>query len=305
MALLIDQILAADNLREAWNEVAENQGIPGVDHVSVLCWRRTWEERLVNLARDVRTNRYKSSPLHMLRIPKKQSGEWRTLRIPTVTDRVLQRATYQILCPLFERVFLDCSFGYRPGRGLLQAVERILSLRSRGMAWVLDADIDAFFDNVDQGLLLERVEEQVNDPIVLGLLENWLAAGCTRCDTAIGIPMGSPISPLLANIYLHPLDWYLVRRRWQIVRYADDFLVLTESQTAAKRAYGTVGYCLGQLKLQYEPSKTRLVSFNEGFDFVGVHFYRDTYSYLWQNKHITVEGDEMNWLFSTYGPHYE
>ncbi len=305
MGRLIEQVLDRNNLAAAWEEVAENKGMPGVDNVSIRRWRRNWEERLVELARAVRSNRYKPARLRVRRIPKRRRGTWRTLRIPTVTDRVLQRAVLQVVYRLYEPRFLDCSFGYRPGRGLREAVQRILDLREAGREWVLDADIDEFFDNVDHGLLLEFLRQEITDPILLRLIEGWLKAGRVRRDVAKGLPMGSPLSPLLANVYLHPLDQALVERGWDPVRYADDFVTLTVTREQVEVVYREVERLLGGLKLRYEPNKTRLSSFEEGFEFLGVRFYRDTYSYVWEEKVIEVEGEQVDWLFSRYGPRYE
>ena len=304
MGPLIERILSLDNLRAAWEDVAGNRGIPGVDNVSIRRWRRNWEERLVNLARAVRTNSYKPARLRVRRIPKKRRNEYRVLRIPTVTDRVLQRAALEVLYEVYEPRFLDCSFGYRPGRGLRDAVQRIIDLRERGREWVLDADIDAFFDNVDHTLLMEILRLDLDDPILLRLIAGWLKMGRVRQDVPTGIPMGSPLSPLLANLYLHPLDEALVADGWDPVRYADDFVVLTTVQEQSRTVYRRVEEILRLLRLRYEPSKTRLTSFDEGFDFLGVRFYRDTYSYVWEGKTVAVEDDEVDWLFGRYGPDY-
>lgn len=304
MPWLLDRVLDPANLRRAWNEVAENKGMAGVDNVSIRRWRRRWEERLIALSRAVRTNRYKPARLRVRRIPKKRPGEWRVLRIPTVTDRVLQRAVMQVLQPLLEPWFLDCSFGYRPGRGLKGAVQRILDLRQGGREWVLDADIDACFDSIDHDLLLSRLREDVRDPLVLRLIEAWLKAGRPRRHEARGISMGSPLSPLLANLYLHRLDQAMQVRRRDIVRYADDFIVLTVTHRRVLEVYREVEAVLVELKLHYEPHKTRIASFEGGFEFLGVRFHRDTYRYTWRDKEIAVSGDRVDRLFDPYGPRY-
>jgi group II intron reverse transcriptase/maturase len=304
MSRLIERILDMGNLRVAWEEMAENKGLAGVDNVSIRRWRRKWEERLVNLAHAVRTNRYKPAKLRVRRIPKKRRDQWRTLRIPTVTDRVLQRAVYHVLCELYEPRFLDCSFGYRPRRGVRDAVQRILDLREKPLQWVLDADIDDFFDNVDHGLLMGLLREDVHDPIVLRLLVAWLQVGRVKASAARGIPLGSPLSPLLANVYLHPLDCGLVEAGWEPVRYADDFIVLAADRTGAEAAYAEAQAHLEAMKLRYEPTKTCISCFEEGFEFLGVRFYRDTYSYTWQDKLIKADDDEVDWLFIRYGPRY-
>jgi group II intron reverse transcriptase/maturase len=304
MGRLIEHILDMQNLCAAWDEMAENKGLPGVDNVSIRRWRRNWEERLVNLAQAVRTNRYKPARLRVRRIRKRRRDQWRTLRIPTVTDRVLQRAVYHVLCDLYEPRFLDCSFGYRPGRGLRDAVQRILDLREKQLEWVLDADIDDFFDNVDHGLLMDLLREDVDDPIVLRLLVAWLEVGRVKPDVAKGIPMGSPLSPLLANVYLHQLDCGLTEAGWEPVRYADDFIVLAPDRPGVEAAYAEAQVHLEALKLRYEPSKTSIASFEQGFEFLGVRFYRDTYSYIWREKVVEVDDDQVDWLFSRYGPQY-
>lgn len=302
---LLRQAVALPNLKQAWEEVAENKGIPGVDNVSIARWGRNWEARLHALADAVLRNTYRPRKLRVRRIPKKNRREYRELRIPTVTDRVLQRAVLQVLYPVFEPRFLDCSFGYRPQRGLKDAVERILVLRVNEYLHVLDADIDDFFNQVDHGLLLDFLRADLPDRSLLGLIQAWLRVGRPDPDEARGIPMGSPLSPLLANVYLHRLDCRVQALGFQMVRYADDFLVFAETRADAERAYREVEAILADLRLIYEPSKTRLTSFEEGFHFVGVAFQGDTYEYVWQNKRIEVSGTEVDWLFSRYGPDYE
>lgn len=301
---LLHQATNLDNLRLAWDEIADNQGIPGVDNVSIRRWRRNWEERLAKLSRQVRSNTYRPSPLRVRHIPKK-NGEWRVLRIPTVTDRVLMRAVLEVLYPIFEPRFLDCSFGYRPGRGLADAVERILVHRVNDYLHVLDADIDDFFNQVDHALLMDFLRSDLPDQSLMQLFQRWLKVSQPDPAVARGIPMGSPISPMFANIYLHRLDKQIIANDYQLVRYADDFLVFAESKACIQSAYRQIETFLRELKLRYEPSKTRLTSFEEGFHFVGVWFQGDRYEYEWENKRIEVSGEKVDWLFSRYGPDYE
>lgn len=304
MGQLLQRILALDNLRLAWEEVAENRGMAGVDDVSIKRWQRNWEERLVNLARDVRANRYKPGKLRIRRIPKRKRNEYRTLRIPTITDRVLQRAALQELYKLYEPQFLRCSFGYRPGKSLQQAVQYIVLQREQGFTWVLDADIDEFFDMVDHAILLGLLKEQLDDVLVLNLIEGWLEQARPKPEIARGIAMGGPLSPLLANIYLHPLDVGLTAAGWRPVRFADDFVVLVATREEAASAYQRAETLLGDLRLRYEPHKTSIRSFAAGFDFLGVRFEDDTYQYTWENKTITVSDPAADWLFGSYGPDY-
>jgi group II intron reverse transcriptase/maturase len=297
---LIYRILHPDNMRLAWEEVADNRGMPGVDNVSIRRFRHNWEERLATLEYEVRTNRYKPSHLRVRRIPK-QAGGFRRIAIPTVADRVMQRAVLEILDPLFDREFLTCSYGYRRGRSLHNALPAIIALRDRGYGWVLDADIDAYFDNINHELLFELVAQKVDDPVVMQLIKGWVDIGRPHKSRPAGIPMGACISPLLANIYLHQMDRQLVMGRWNLIRYADDFIVLAQSEAQAHRAKIVVEEILDNLHLTFEPAKTRIASFKEGFDFLGIRFYRDEYSFTWRDKEVIVDGD-VNWLFSHYAP---
>ena len=301
---LLRTALEMKNLRRAWNEVAENEGIPGVDQLSIPKWRRNWEERLVKLAREVKGSTYKPRPLRLRRIPKPNRREWRELRIPTVTDRVLQRAVLQTLYPVFEPVFLDCSFGYRPNLGLKNAVVRILVLRENGYRWVVDADIDDFFNQVSHPMLMDFLKTDLPDDSLLGLIWAWLEIGRPDPAEPRGIPMGSPLSPLLANVFLHRLDKALSADGYPVVRYADDFLVFAPSQNSARDAYRAAERYLTCLELGYEPHKTRITSFEQGFKFIGVWFQGDTYEYEWEDKIIEVSGNQVDWLFNQYGPDY-
>jgi group II intron reverse transcriptase/maturase len=297
---LIDRILQPENMREAWEDVQAKKGAPGVDGVTIKRWRRNWEERLVNLAAAVRANTYKPSRLRYRWIPKKGGGR-RKISVLTVTDKVLQRAVLQVLTNVFERRFLSCSYGYRPKRSLYHAVGAIIRYRDRGFKWLLDADIDSFFDSIDNQLLMSFVREDVKDPLVLRLIEDWLKVHVGEEERPKGIPLGAVISPLLSNVYLHRLDCALVQARWPLVRYADDLVALARSEARAWQARGVVADVLAELLLGLNDDKTRVASFEKGFDFLGVRFYRDQYSYLWEDKRIKVKGD-FTWLFYQYGP---
>lgn len=306
MGKLFDRALDLDNLAEAWDEVAKNRGMPGVDNVSIERWRRNWEERLVILRQSVRSRRYKPSRLRLRRVPKRNRGQWRVLRIPTVSDRVLQRAVLQVLLPIFEPHFLDCSFGYRPGRSIRDAVQCIIDLRQQGFCWLLDADIDAFFDSVNHALLMRILESFIPDEAELfDLISAWLKVSSPGSKGGAGIAMGSPLSPLLANAFLHPFDVNLVERGYKLVRYADDFVVLCGSQQEAAQIYTEVDVLLADLLLKYKNEKTAITSFEEGFDFLGVRFYNDTYSFVYQDKVIESDDSAVNWLFAGYFPQYE
>lgn len=304
MSTLLQKVLDFDNLSQAWEKVGENNGIPGVDHISTSVWARTWEERLIKLAESVRSNTYEPSLLKTIHIKKQNRREYRKLRIPVISDRILQRAVLQVLYPIYEPQFLNCSFGYRPGRGLDDAVESILVIRTNGNGHVLDADIDDFFNQIDQTLLLEFLEEDLSDHSLIQLIKRWLKMAQLSKEKEIGIAMGSPLSPLFANIFLHRLDKAVASMHFPMVRYADDFLVFSQSEEEIHMAYNLIEKKLEELKLQYKPIKTQITTFKEGFDFIGVHFKEDTYEYIWQNKRVEVSGNEIDALFGFYGPRY-
>ena len=297
----IKQVLSHDNMRAAWEEVSSKNGAPGIDGVSVKRWRRRWEENLYNLAESVWANTYQPSPPKCFYIPKK-SGGWRKISILTVTDRVLQRAVLRIVDDFFEMSFLDCSFGYRQGRGLRDAVARIIELRDRGYWWVLDADIDDCFNQLDHDLIKKYFRQTVSDPILNRLAAQWLRAGVKTKNHKTGISMGSVISPLFCNLVLHQLDRAIVMGGWETVRYADDFCVFARSSQEIDKVYKYVNKKLHQLKLRYESRKTHLTNFDQGFVFLGVTFVGDEYSFDSNLKHIIVRGDFDKNLFVDYHP---
>jgi group II intron reverse transcriptase/maturase len=302
---LIQRALAMPNLRRAWVEVSANDGAAGVDHETIAVWARNWEARLVALAADVRAGLYRPGELREWLVPKASGHGLRLLRIPTVTDRVLQRAVLQVLHPIVEPRFLACSYGYRPGRGVPDAVRAITHLRRQGYTWVLDADIDDFFNQVDHELLAQFLDEDLPDDSLRPLIMGWNKVDCLTPDCERGIPMGSPLSPLLANVYLHRLDQAVTARGFPLVRYADDFIVLAAWPEGRAAAYDAVGEALAALRLRYEPRKTRLADFETGFDFLGVHFEESWYWYLYDDKRIEVrtEGDER--LLDQFTPTYD
>ena len=310
MERLIKHILDWNNLVAAWNRVEKAKGAAGSDGVSVRRWGRTWEERLVELRRAVMANTYVPAPLERFTVPKR-SGGVRHMTNLTVTDKVLQRAVLNVLDDMFEAIFLDSSFGYRPGRSLGDAVKTIIKHRDVALEWVFDADVDDCFDSLDHGLMRRFVREAVADPIVLRLIDLWLEQGLGGARDSgpeddppapKGIPLGAVISPLLCNVYLHRLDEAMFELGHTALRYADDWIALCETEDDAYRAWDDAVLVLEGLKLRLEPSKTRVTSFDQGFEYLGVTFYRDTYSYHWQSKRIEVQGPFDDWLFSQTGP---
>lgn len=293
---LFASALALPNLRAAWNKVRKNGGVAGADDVSLRRFARDWEKHLVELQQAARANTYQPKRLRRFRL-RKPCGGWRVISVPAVVDRVLQRAVLNVLEMPLDRRFLDCSYGYRPKRSLQDAVDQMIAYRNAGLDCVLDADIDAFFDSLDHALLLDFLREEVADEQVLNLIAQWLKGGQRDAARAVGVPLGSPISPLLANVYLHRFDRVMVEAGWRLVRYADDFIVLGPVRAEVEEAQRFVAWVLQQLRLRLEPAKTRITSFEEGFDFLRVHFQGETYSYLWKDKRVTVKGERDVWHF--------
>jgi len=300
---MIREILAWPNLVDAWNDVQRARAGPGSNGVTVKRWARNWEERLVNLRRAVMANTYKPDPLKRYTIPKRAGG-YRHITCLTVSDKVLQRAMLNVLDAVVDPLFFPCSYGYRKGRSTAGAVKAICLWRDAGYRWVLDADIDECFDSFDHEVVKSFVRHHVDDAIVLRLIDQWLAQGQRDPDLARGIPLGAVISPLLCNLTLHQLDLAFAQAGHHLVRYADDFVVLCRSEEQARIARERAAATLARLHLQLEPNKTAITHFDEGFDYLGVHFERDQYTYIWEGKRITVEGDFPDFLFA-YAPDYE
>ncbi len=235
------------------------------------------QANLETLSNEVQYNTYRPCPLLRVEIDKK-SGGIRHLSIPVVRDRVLHTAVAMVLTPLFEAEFEDVSYAYRKGHSVNQAVARIEQLRNQGYQWVVDVDIQAFFDQVDHKLLMQHVERLVQDDGILRLIRLWLKAtvvdGDKRYRLTKGLAQGSSISPMLANLYLDRLDEVLLDKKYKLIRYADDFVVLCKSQKQAERALQLTSEVLEQLRLCFNQRKTGITHFNRGFRFLGVEFIR-------------------------------
>jgi CRISP-associated protein Cas1 len=270
--------LTRSQLLAAWGKVAGNRGMAGVDGVSVEDFAVNVQSRLDELRHSVLAGRYAAQPYLRLWLPRPGKAP-RALAVPCVVDRVLQTAWALALMPLFEAEFEDCSFAYRQGRGVRQAVARIEALQREGYRWVVDADIEAFFDQIPHAPLLKAVSELVpHDPSALALLAHWLAVpvqdGAALQVPERGVPQGLPVSPMLANLYLDHLDEALLHEDLALVRYADDFVILTKSRAHADAALELTKQTLAQLQLRLNDHKTRIVHLDDGLEFLGWQFVR-------------------------------
>ena len=277
---LIDKVYALANLRAAFRRVRANQGAAGVDHQTIEMFERHLEENLEKLSRSLRDGSYRPAAVRREWIPKPGSKEKRPLGIPTVRDRVVQAALLAVLEPIFERDFAEQSYGFRPNRGCKDALRRVDKLLQEGYTRVVDADLKSYFDTIPHEQLMERVREKVSDGRVLELLEAYLTQGVMdgmkHWTPEEGTPQGAVISPLLSNIYLDPLDHEMAREGIEMVRYADDFVILSRSRVEAEEALERVRQWTAQAGLTLHPEKTRIVDAAErgGFDFLGYHFER-------------------------------
>jgi group II intron reverse transcriptase/maturase len=293
---MIEIILAPRNMNRAWDEVQQNKASPGIDGVTLARWERNWEANLERLRSQVRSNTYRPNRPKRFRVAKKGGGVRELSRL-TVTDKVMQRAVLNVIDPVFEKRFLDCSHAYRPRRSVATAVQQVIDYREAGFRWLLDADIKACFDNLDHAILTRLIRAEIDDWFVLNLTDLWLRAGRKYRHEALGVPMGGVLSPLWCNIYLHQLDLSLNQAGWKLVRYADDFIVLAQSRRQALQAWQETELALTGLKLLLSPVKTGLRSFDQGFLFLGVTFFRDAFSYDYQKQRIQVQGRDAGPLF--------
>ena len=289
-ASLLQKALAHSHLSAAWERVAANAGAPGVDGVTVDAFARERAIALRALPRAVLGGSYRAAALRECLIPKTASDnaaltpnnaaqKMRRLAIPTVADRVLQTAVAMVLTPILEREFEDASFAYRRGRSVQQAVARIERLRDEGYVWVVDADIESFFDNIPHPQMLAALAAVMNDERLLALIAQWLAAPMLAVDGTLqprdrGVPQGSPLSPLLSNLYLDTLDEAVLDANHRLVRFADDFVILCRTRESAEEALALTASVLSSLALRLNSEKTQIVDFNAGFRFLGVNFVR-------------------------------
>jgi RNA-directed DNA polymerase len=280
---LIDKVWHPANLEAAWRNVQANGGAGGVDHQTVARFGRHLTQELASLGAALRENRYCPHGVRRVYIPKPGSPELRPLGIPTVRDRVAQAALRQVIEPIFDATFAPTSFGFRPGRGCKDALREVVGLLDAGHLYIVDVDIRKYFDTIPHEPLMARVEEQIADGRVLTLLRQFLVQGVMEqgqyTESTAGTPQGGVISPLLANVYLNPLDHLLIAQGYAGVRYADDMVILCRTRAEAEAALELLRRWLTAAGLELHPEKTRIVDLTQAgafFDFLGYRFKRTT-----------------------------
>jgi RNA-directed DNA polymerase len=277
---LIDKVFALPTLAAAWAKVRANAGAAGIDGESVAMFERQADKQLRQLHEQLRQGAYEPQPVLRAWIDKPGSTEQRPLGIPAVRDRVVQTALRLTLEPIWEAQFAEQSYGFRPGRGCKDALRRVDELLKAGFTWVVDADLKGYFDSIPHAQLMAEVKRKVADGRVLALLEAYLHAkvmdGLQEWEPERGSPQGAVISPLLANLYLDDADHHMAAAGYQMIRYADDFVILCRTEAEAARALAQVQQWVEGRGLTLHPTKTRLVDANlkGGFDFLGYHFER-------------------------------
>jgi len=284
---LMDKVCARKNLEISWEQVRRNQGAAGVDGQSVVRFQSQTVQYLDELERELKDGTYRPQAVRRQWIPKAGGDKLRPLGIPTVKDRIVQTALRNAMEPIFEKRFVEDSYGFRPGRGCKDALRRVDALLKAGYTHVVDADIQSYFDTIDHELLLSEVECDVADGKVLELIGRYLKQQVLEEAKAwapeAGTPQGAVISPLLANIYLHPVDVALKAAGYAMVRYADDLVILCKTEAEARQGLELLQAEMSRRKLTLHPEKTRLVDAAQpgGFDFLGYHFER---GYRWPRK---------------------
>ena len=275
---LMEQILHKDNLNKAYKKVKSNKGAGGVDGMSVdelLGFLRDNQKQLIQKIRD---GKYKPNPVRRVEIPKETKGEFRKLGIPTVVDRVIQQAITQVLSPIYERQFSENSFGFRPNRGAHDALKQCRTNVNDGYVYVVDMDLEKFFDTVNISKLIEVLSRTIRDGRVISLIHKYLNAGVISKGmfekTEVGMPQGGPLSPLLSNIMLNELDKELASRGHRFVRYADDCMIFCKSRKSAERTLNNiVPYIEGKLFLKVNRTKTCVAHISK-VKYLGYSFYR-------------------------------
>jgi RNA-directed DNA polymerase len=275
---LIDKVYSPDTLFKAFKKVKANQGSAGVDRQTIEQFEAHLPEHLEKLAQELRDETYRPLAIQRKYIPKPGSQEMRPLGVPTIRDRVVQSALRSVIEPIFEVEFSDRSYGFRPGRGCKDALRQVDMLLHQGYTWVVDVDLKSYFDTIPHAELMTLVEKKISDGRVLRLIKGYLEQsvldGMEEWTPDRGSPQGAIVSPLLSNIYLHPLDLRMEADGREMIRYADDMVVLCQTRSEAEQALAVLQEWTKGAGLTLHPEKTRIVDATRkgGFDFLGYHF---------------------------------
>ncbi len=269
MSKLFDQLTSDTTLTTAWEKVRSNAGAAGVDQITVRHFEENVNEKLIILKTSLIDGSYQPLPLKTFRI-NKEDGRKRTLHIPTVRDRIVAQALVMVIQPIYEKIFHNCSYAYRPGLSSKKALDRVERNLKRGRVWVLNLDIMDFFDSVNRALLMNLLEQEIADKNIQKIVR--LLIDSFENETNSGIAQGLPLSPLLSNIYLHPLDDRLVRAQWNYIRYSDNILVLDKEESQINKAFDWIKEEMEKLDLTWSEEKTAIVHLKSGFSFLGFHF---------------------------------
>jgi RNA-directed DNA polymerase len=276
---LMDKVWKMENLQSAAERVARNGGAAGVDGQKAETYLLDGQKRLEQVQERLKAGQYQPQPVKRVWIPKLGSKELRPLGAPVVECRVVQTAVRNVIEPIFERIFAEQSYGFRPRRGAKTALRRVDHLLNAGNLWVVDADLKGYFDSIPQDKLMDSVSAHIADGALLDLIQMFLKQGVMESGrgwqpTEAGTPQGAVISPLLANLYLNPLDHLMAQAGKEMVRYADDFVILCRSKEEAQETLEELRQWTGQAGLTLHPTKTRIIDASQkgGFDFLGYHF---------------------------------
>jgi group II intron reverse transcriptase/maturase len=274
---MLEKILSRDNMNQAYLKVKRNKGAGGVDNMEIEELLEHLKTHREEILASLLKGSYKPQPVKHVEIPK-EKGKTRKLGIPTLTDRVIQQATLQILSPIYEKQFSESSYGFRPNRGCHEALKRCQEYANQGYWYVIDMDLEKFFDKVNQSMLIEILSRTIKDNRVISLIHKFLNAGIMDrgifIKSEVGVPQGGPISPLLANIMLNELDQNLDKWGYRYVRYADDIMIFTKSKRAGQRQYQRVNkFIEGKLKLKINKDKTTITTLDK-VKYLGYAFYR-------------------------------
>ena len=275
---LVDKAYRSSTLEAAWQKVRANKGAAGVDTVTIDRFEKNKVQYLKELGQEIKEGTYQPKAVKRVYIPKGQ-GKMRPLGIPSVKDRIAQQAVKMTLEPIFEKEFLNMSYGFRPKRGAQMAISEVEYLLNEGYTWVVDADLQGYFDTIHHGKLLEKIKRRISDGSILELISKWLKQEimeeCKTWVPIMGSPQGAVISPLLSNIYLHDLDVTITKAGYKMIRYADDFVILTKDRSEAEHALAMVRAWVDEHELILHPDKTHLGNCmieGEGFEFLGYRF---------------------------------